>query len=309
MRRCFRATPLGTLVHGERARLKAAARLRWRDAFLDPNLFTQGAGSLMRVRSQGENPNVRVVPAFLALALLGGCSGYASDYWKPKERLIAPQLPRYGLSTGQAQCVEAQLTKGLSVWQLRQLGDLAGRLGTGGNNPGALAPRDFLYVSGLVKDPKVKVATERALESCSVTTRAGAAQPPSPASPPPTSPGLVPGAPVVQEPAAAARPALWVNLGTAPTGQAISVDASSLVTGPSGREAWFRLTNPGAGGVGDIAYRLRIDCAAKSITALGGRKYSQTGALLEQKDYPTPEGPLPIEAGTVMELAFRGVCT
>jgi hypothetical protein len=135
------------------------------------------------------------------------------------------------------------------------------------------------------------------------------AQPAPSPSPPPASPGLVPGAPATQPLAPTGRSALWVNLGTAPTGQAISVDASSLVTGPSGREAWFRLTNPGAGGAGDIAYRLRIDCAAKSITALGGRKYSQTGALLEQKDYPTPEGPLPVEAGTVMELAFRGVCT
>jgi hypothetical protein len=253
--------------------------------------------------------NVRVVPALLAFALLGGCSGYASDYWKPKERLIAAQLPRYGLSADQAQCVEQHLTQGLGVWQLRQLGDLAGRLGTGGNNPGALGPHDFLYVAGLVKDPKVKVATEHALDSCNVTTRVAAAQPaPSRASPPPASPGLVPGAPATEAPAAA-RPALWVNLGTAPTGQAISVDASSLVTGPTGREAWFRLTNPGTAGAGDIAYRLRIDCAAKSITALGGRKYNPAGALLEQKDYPTPEGPLPVEAGTVMELAFRGLCT
>jgi len=251
---------------------------------------------------------VRVVPALLAFALLGGCAGYASDYWKPKQRLIAPHLPRYGFTTGQAQCVETHLTQALGVWQLRQLGDLAGRLGTGGNNPGALAPRDFLYVAGLVKDPKVKAATQGALDGCGVTNQVAATPVPSPSptSPPAATAGLVPGAPAAPVPA---RPALWVNLGTAPTGQAISVDASSLVTGASGREAWFRLTNPGPAGVGDIAYRLRIDCAARSITALGGRKYSLAGALLEQKDYPTPEGPLPVEAGTVMELAFRGVCT
>ena len=109
--------------------------------------------------------------------------------------------------------------------------------------------------------------------------------------------------------AQAGRPALWVNLGTASTGQAIAVDASSIANGSSWREAWFRLTNPGATGAGDIAYLLRIDCATKSITALGGRKYSPAGALIEQKDYPKPEGPMAIEAGTVMELAFRGVCT
>jgi hypothetical protein len=253
---------------------------------------------------------VRAVPALLALVLLGGCAGYAADYWKPKERLIAPQLARYGMSGEQSQCVEHRLTQTLSVWQLRQLGDLAGRLAPGGNNPGALGARDFLYVAGLVKDPKVGVAARQAVDACGAAAAAAPAAPavPPPGAPAPASPGIVPGA-TAPGPAASARPALWVNLGTAPTGQAISVDASSLANGPSWRQAWFRLTNPGQAGAGDIAYLLRIDCAAKSITALGGRKYNPAGALLEQKDYPAPEGPLPVEAGTVMELAFRGVCT
>ena len=93
--------------------------------------------------SQGEKSNVRSVPALLALILLGGCAGYAADYWKPKEKLIAPQLARYGMSGEQSQCVERKLTETLSVWQLRQLGDLAGRLAAGGANPGALGPRDL----------------------------------------------------------------------------------------------------------------------------------------------------------------------
>lgn len=254
--------------------------------------------------------NVRVVPALLALLLLGGCAGYAADYWKPKQRLIAPQLGRYGLSEQQSQCVEQQLTKALGVWQLRQLGDLAGRLATGGNNPGVLSPRDLVYVAGLVSDPKVGVETGRALDACGVGTRIASpapVRPVTPTPPPANTPGLVPGAP--SAPAVPASQALWVNLGTAPTGQAIAVDASSIANGPSWRQAWFRLTNPGAGGAGDIAYLLRIDCAAKSITALGGRKYNPAGALIEQKDYPKPEGPLAVETGTVMELAFRGVCT
>ena len=246
---------------------------------------------------------VRVVPALLALLLLGGCAGYAADYWKPKQRLIAPQLGRYGMSGEQSQCVEGRLTTSLGVWQLRQLGDLANRLQTGGANPGQLGPRDFIYVAGLVRDPRVGVEAKRALDSCSVTVTIAA--PTAPAAPSPAlTPGLVPGA-TVETPG---RPALWVNLGTAPTGQAIAVDASSIANGPSWRQAWFRLTNPGPSAAGDIAYLLRIDCAAKSITALGGRKYSPAGALIEQKDYPKPEGPLAVEAGTVMELAFRGVC-
>ena len=252
---------------------------------------------------------MRVVPGLLALFLLGGCAGYAADYWKPKQRLIAPQLGRYGLSEQQSQCVEQQLTKTLGVWQLRQLGDLAGQLAAGGRNPGALTPRDLIYVAGLVKDPEVGVKTGHALDTCGVTTRIASPapiRPTTPVPPSPTTPGLVPGAPSATP---AERPALWVHLGTAPTGQAIAVDASTIANGPSWRQAWFRLSNPGAAGVGDIAYLLRIDCAAKSITALGGRKYNAAGALTEQKDYPAPEGPLPVEAGTVMELAFRGVCT
>jgi len=255
---------------------------------------------------------VRSVLALPVLLLLGGCAGYAADYWKPKEKLIAPQLARYGMNPEQTQCVEQKLTQTLTVWQLRQLGDLAGRLAPGGNNPGALGPSDFVYVAGLVKDPKVGVGARKALDACNVAAAAApprvAAATPAPTAEP-SSPGLVPGAPAPATATAPARPALWVNLGTAPTGQAISVDASSLINGPSWREAWFRLTNPGTSGAGDIAYRLRIDCATRNITALGGRKYNPAGALIEQKDYPTPEGPLPVETGTVMELAFRGVCT
>jgi hypothetical protein len=163
-----------------------------------------------------------------------------------------------------------------------------------------------------VKDPRVGAETRRAFDACSVATSvAASAPPPAPqaAPPPAATPGLVPGAPAAAAGPAAARPSLWVNLGTATTGQAIAVDASSLANGPSWRQAWFRLTNPGTSGGGDIAYLLRIDCATKSISALGGRKYSPAGALIEQKDYPAPEGPMAVETGTVMELAFHGVCT
>jgi hypothetical protein len=253
-----------------------------------------------------------VVPALSALLLLGGCAGYAADYWKPKQTLITPQLARYGLSGAQSQCVERRLTRALGVWQLRQLGDLAAQLRTGGANPGQLGPADFLYVAGLVHDPKIGAETKRAFGACRVavepTVPEAPPPPPSPA-PPASSPGLVPGAPAAAAGTPPARAALWVNLGTASTGQGISVDASSLANGPNWRQAWFRLTNPGPSGGGDIAYLLRIDCAAKSITALGGRKYNPAGEMTEQKDYPKPEGPLAIESGTVMELAFHGVCT
>jgi hypothetical protein len=240
------------------------------------------------------------------LAFLGGCAGYASDYWRPKENLIAPDLLRYGLSSGAAQCVGGRLKENLSVWQLRQLADLARRLVAGGQNPASLGPSALLYVAGLVRDPKVGTQTRRAFEACHVEPLESPAPAPPPvaaeprpsavtASPPPSAP-TTPGGP------------LWVNLGSAATGQAISVDAASLENAPGWRRGWFRLANPGEAGPGALSYRLRIDCAARTITATAGRKYGPTGAMVEQKDYPTPQGPLPVEAGTVMEVAFKALC-
>jgi hypothetical protein len=101
---------------------------------------------------------------------------------------------------------------------------------------------------------------------------------------------------------------LWVNLGAARTGQGIAVDAASVTRGPSWRQAWFRLLNTDQGNVGDIGYLLRIDCAAKTITAHSGRKYAPDGALAEERAYAKPEGPMPIEPGTVIEVAYHALC-
>lgn len=250
--------------------------------------------------------------SLVCLLSLGGCAGYAADYWRPKGHLIAPQLARYGMSGAQADCVEQRLTKALGVKQLRQLSDLAGRLQPGGSNPARFGPYDFVYVAGLVKDRDVGAETRHALEGCGLSLTAAAAAPPPPPAPP-SLPAPGPAATPVAPPPAVApsgdRPPLWVNLGVAPTGQGIAVDAASMVTGPVYREAWFRLLNGDRANVGDLGYRLRIDCAAHTITALAGRKYAPNGTLIEQKEYARPEGPMPLEKGTVLEIAFRGVCT
>jgi hypothetical protein len=250
----------------------------------------------------------------LCLLSLGGCAGYASDYWRPKGHLIAPQLARYGMSGTEAQCVEDRLSKSLRVVSLRQLSDIAGRLQPGGNNPAAFRPFDFAYVAGLVNDPEVGRETRKALEGCGLSLYA--ARPAAPPPPPPaaqpmpgTSAVAVPLAPALPAPAPGERPPLWVNLGVAPTGQGIAVDAASIVNTPSYREAWFRLLNGDRANVGDLGYRLRIDCAGHTITALAGRKYAPSGKLIEQREYAKPEGPMPMEKGTVLEIAFRGVCT
>jgi hypothetical protein len=248
--------------------------------------------------------------SFLTLVLLlGGCAGYASDYWKPKETLFAPQLSRYGISGTDAQCVTEKLKSSLTVWQLRQLADLSSHLTPGGQNPGALGPNEFLYVAGLVKDPNVGLGTRAAFMACGIGAppRIAATSATRPAQPA-TSPGLQPGAPLSGAPASGAAP-LWVNLGTAASGQAISVDASSLTNDPGARQGWFRLANPGESGPGALSYRLRIDCPGHAIIATAGRKYGPNGEVAEQKDYAQPQGPLSIEAGTVMEVAYRALCS
>jgi hypothetical protein len=240
----------------------------------------------------------------LSASLLGGCAGYAADYWKPKGELIAPQLSRYGLTGEQGQCVETQLTKSLSVWQLRQLADLAGRLQAGGSNPTVLSAQDLIRVAGLAEDPKVAPETRKVLESCQV--RPGAVQVPGVTEVPATA---TPDTSQPQpSPAIAASAPLWVNLGAARTGQGIAVDAASVTRGPSWRQAWFRLLNTDQGNVGDIGYLLRIDCATRTISAHAGRKYAPDGTLAEQREYPTPEGPMPIEPGTVIEVAYHALC-
>jgi hypothetical protein len=243
--------------------------------------------------------NLRRALPLLSIVLLGGCAGYAADYWKPKANLIAPQLARYGFTGTQGQCVEQGLTKALTVWQLRQLGDLAGRLAPGGANPTALGPREFLNIAGLVENAKVLPETRKVLESCEVAAAATSA----------AATGATPGGGAAGgAPAAAGSNPLWVNLGAAQTGQGIAVDAASVTRGEGWRQAWFRLLNSDQSNVGDIGYLLRIDCAAKAITASAGRKYAPGGALVEQKEYDKPEGPMGIETGTVMEVAFHALC-
>lgn len=246
---------------------------------------------------------MRRLPLFL-VPLLGGCAGYAADYWKPKENLIAPQLARFGLDDAQVQCVTKRLTADLGVWQLRQLADLSARLRAGGANPAALAPGDLLFAAGLAKDPEIRAGAETALNACAVAWApvAPAAAPAAPAADP-----AAPPAPAVPADPSGAR---WLDLGTAPTGQGISVDVSSIQNGTGWRQGWFRMSNPGETGPGLVSYHLRVDCAANTITPMAARKYDAQGAILEQVDHgPEWAVPLPVDPGTVMEIAHRALCT
>jgi hypothetical protein len=252
-----------------------------------------------------------LITSLLAAGLLGGCAGYASDYWKPKAELITPQLARYGIEGEQGRCVEGKLTAALTVWQLRQLSDLASRLSPGGRNAAAFGPRDFMHIAGLVEDPKVRPEAQRALEGCGLDPAAGAAvaasaQALSGASAP--APGAAPSPSASAAGGSSQLEPLWVNLGAAQSGQGIAVDAASVTRGAGWRQAWFRLLNSDRNGVGDIGYLLRIECPERRITAHAGRKYAPDGTLSEQKDYPAPEGPMGIETGTVIEVAYHALC-
>lgn len=235
-----------------------------------------------------------------ALGLLGGCAGYAADYWKPKNNLIAPQLPRYGITAGQSTCVGERLTKNLSVWQLRQLADIARRLVPKSGNP--LSPRDLAYVAALVQDPKVGSEVKATLDACGATAAAPAPAPVPVAPAPGALPGLEPGAPPPQ----ALR---WVDLGAADTGQRIAIDITSVVMTADKREGWFRLSNPGETSPSLDAYRLRVDCPGRTITPTAARKYDSEGKVAQHEDYTAAwQQPLAIEAGTVMEIAWKRLC-
>lgn len=239
----------------------------------------------------------RCGPALLPLLLLAGCAGYAADYWKPKNSLIAPQLPRYGISAEDSTCVGERLTKNLSVWQLRQLADIARRLVP--REGGTLSPRDLANIAGLVQDPKVGPEVAATLAACNVGQAAAATASPGPATP---QPGLVPGATPPQ-------PLRWIDLGAAETGQRIAVDISTVVMNAEKREGWFRLSNPGETAPSADAYRLRVDCPGKTITPTAARKYDPDGKVAQQEDYTAAwQQPLPIEAGTVMEIAWKRLC-
>lgn len=240
----------------------------------------------------------------LPLALLAGCAGYAADYWKPKEKLIHAQLPRYGLTGEAGQCVERSLSDELSVWQLRQLGDLAQRL-VKKRGAAALTPRDLGYVAGLVPDPEVSPAVAAALSACGVATAPAAAAATATDLGKPLAPELLTPGPAGPAP----QPLRWIDLGAASTGQRIAIDITTVSGKPGSHEAWFRLTNPGETAPQLVAYRLRVDCKSRTITPTAARKYNADGSLAQQEDYSGAwQTPLAIEPATVMEIAWKRLC-
>ena len=234
-------------------------------------------------------------PALLSLGLLAGCAGNVADYVGPRTGIVAPQLARYGMSATESQCVSAHLAQNLTPLQLRRFVRLAASVEQGWFDPAALTPRDLMHVAGSLSDPQIRLELARGAEGCGVVVDPAAAAAAAP-----------PEAPAPAEP----RPPSWLNLGAAPTGQAIAVDAASLEQEGSMRIAWFRLTNPNQAEPTGVSYHLRIDCAGRTIEALAHRVQDAAGTVTEHREYARDaEGPLPIEGGTVMEIAYLALCT
>lgn len=231
--------------------------------------------------------------SLIPLALLAGCSGYAIDYTKPRASIIGPQLARFGLDRTQQACLVKQLDDKLSVWQTRQLEIVAGSISNGFYEFNRLTPADLAWAARNTRDKSVGPEFVRAAAACGVATA------------PPVRVASAPAA--AAAPTAAAAPAVWINLGAAATGQAIAIDSASVSpTGP--RQAWFRVTNPGQTEVSQVAYLLRMDCQARTINPMAARR-QEAGQVAETRDYgPNGEGALPVETGTVMELAWRSLC-
>jgi len=222
------------------------------------------------------------------LGLLAGCAGHVADYVGPREGIIEPELVRYGLNLRQSNCIAARLTEALNPRQLRMFERGLSSVRQGYFEPERLTVRDFLHVASSIGDDAVGLAAVRAAASCDATPELIARRE----------------TPVVIVPPP--RPAAWLNLGAAPTGQAIAIDASTLEQEGSTRTAWFRLTDPAPAPPTGNIYKLQIDCAGRTINSRERRRLGANGEVAEAREYP--DNPMPVEGGTVMEIAFLSLC-
>jgi hypothetical protein len=170
--------------------------------------------------------------------------------------------------------------------------------------PGQLTLRDLSYLAAHVPDANVDVALEQAIAACNVTIPSAL---PLAGAPGVTilGPGQLPppsGAPET----AAPRAPTWLNLGAGGSGQSIAVNASTIEQQGNQRTAWFRLSDPGTGPSADT-FLLDIDCTHRTINAKARERHDATGAMIQHVDYP--DNPLPVEGGTVMEIAWLSLCT
>jgi hypothetical protein len=247
------------------------------------------------------------------LSMLAGCAGHVADYIGPRSSIVSPQLIRYGLDLAQSRCVGERLGGMLSPRKLRLFARAAGAVRQGFYDPAQLSLRDLVHVSTYMGDPEVRIAVRRATSVCGATapaTVAAAAPAPGPNGITILGPGQLPppsGPPGAQPALAVTRAAVWLNLGAAGSGQSIAINASTIEEQGNQRSAWFRMTDPGAGTPSADTFLLHIDCSRRTINAKARERHDAGGAVAQHVDYP--DNPLPVEGGTVMEIAWLSMCT
>lgn len=255
---------------------------------------------------------VRFLLFFLPLALLGGCAGQLRDYMGHRAAIVRPQLIRYGFSLPEISCVGDRLGTALHPRQLRFLVRATSHIQQPYYDPDRFSPRDFQWAASGIQDQAMQAEIARAFEACHVAAapQVAAAAPAATAAPGAALPGGAASAAGGPALPAAARAPVWLNLGAAPSGQAISVDGASLEQEDDARTAWFRMIDPPPTGTSLHAYRLRIDCRTRIIRPLAHRLYDAVGAIVEERDYSEGEQlPSPVEGGTVTEIAYLSLCT
>jgi len=247
-------------------------------------------------------PRKRLVAAGACAALLAGCAGQLRDYVGPRSEIVGLQLVRFGVNQLQATCVGGKLDDRLDPRQLRMFARALASVQHGYTDPARLTFRDVTWVANAMGDAEVPPALAAADAACNVTQAETYAREIAEAD--------AAARRRAEEAAAAASapaPANWLNLGAGTSGQTIAIDASTLVRNGDKRTAWFRLADPGSAGPSDNAYLLQVDCTARTINPRARERRSAEGAVSEHVDYP--DNPIPIEGGTVMEIAFLSLCT
>jgi hypothetical protein len=229
------------------------------------------------------------LPLLLLLPALGGCVGHLADFVGPAPQVVAPQLLRFGYDLDETRCVGGRLAATLRIHRLRDLATAAAAVRRGYYDPQRLTPRDLMWVAtSLSRRPEIRGALEGANLACGVST----------APPPPV---------VAVPPVPQAAPAEWLNLGRAESGQSIAIDAASIEQAETTRTAWFRMTDPGASAPSPDICHLIVDCGARTINATERRRLDADGNVTETRAYP--DNPLPVEQGTVMQIAWMSLCT
>ena len=262
--------------------------------------------------------------------------------------VIYPQLLRYGLNVEQSRCLSGRLSRRLPRFRLREFQARAAAVRPESGSAGPLTLANLRAVAGSLPDRQVRLEMDNAANACGISSAAMAAAPvavaatPAPPratagagpAPTPAASGEAPvptgrlltgdeavaafsgrGVPIAGIPAvatgaqSAALNPVWLNLGSAGTGQAISIDAASIEQDEESRSAWFRMVDPNTA-PSLTWYQLRSHGAARSIEPLARRKVDAAGRELEYEVYaPGVRDNSAVETGTVTEIAWLSLCT